>query len=134
MVTKNMAYDHPAYIVPHMPSFTTTAGAAGVGAKFIAFTTTLMKSATVMVQTAGTVTTANFNDYTFFKVNGTSTTSVGYSGNLWTTVAFTAGTQVPLTGTLSVGEMLCAKHGTDATQVAAIGYELLLSPGANVTV
>lgn len=133
MATKNMAYDHPAYLVPITFTSVTSAGAAGVGGKFIAFTTMLMKSATIQVQTAGTTTAAAGNDYTFFKVNGTTTTSVGYSGNLGTTVAFTAGTNVALTGTLSIGEMLCAKHGTDATQVAAIGYELLLSPGANVT-
>ncbi len=134
MATKNMAYDHPAYLVPHSFTSVTTAGASGVGAKFIAFTTMLMKSATIQVQTAGTTTAAAGNDYTFFTVNGTTTTSVGYSGNLGTTVAYTAGTQVTLSGTLAVGEMLCAKHGTDATQVSAIGYELLLSPGANVTV
>lgn len=133
MATKNMAYDHPAYLVPITNSFVTTAGAAGVHAKFIAYTTTLLKSATIMVQTAGTTTAAAANDYTFFKVNGTATTSVGYSGNLGTTAAFTLGTNVTLSGTLAQGEMLCAKHGTDATQVAAIGYELLLSPGANVT-
>lgn len=134
MATKSMSYDHPAYTVPQAVSTPpTTAGAAGVGAKFIAFTTMLMKSATIAVQVAGTTTAAAGNDFTFFKVNGTTTTSVGYSGNLGTTVAFTAGTNVTLSGTLAQGEMLCAKHGTDATQVAAITYEFLLAPGANVT-
>jgi hypothetical protein len=134
MATRNFRYDHPAYLVPVVGNnTTTTAGAAGVGAKFVAFTSMLMKSATIMVQVAGTTTAAAANDFTFFKVNGTTTTSVGYSGNLGTTVAFTAGTQVTLSGTLTKGEMLCAKHGTDATQTAHINYEFLIAPGADVT-
>lgn len=133
MATKSMSYDHPAYRVPMSESFVTTAGASGVGAKYVAFTTTLLKSATIMVQTAGTTTAAAGNDFTFFKISGTTTTSVGYSGNLGTTVAFTVGTQVAVSGTLAKGEMVAARHGTDATQVAAITYEFLLSPGADVT-
>ena len=133
MATQSMRYDHPAYVTPLTSASVTTAGASTVGSKYVAFTTMLLKSATIQVQTAGTTTAAAGNDYTFFKISGTSTTSVGYSGNLGTTVAFTVGTQVTLSGTLALGEMVAARHGTDATQVASITYEFLISPGANVT-
>lgn len=134
MATRSMSYEHAAYTsVYPVNSAITTAGASGVGSKFVAFTSMLMKSATIMVQVAGTTTAAAANDYTFFKVSGTTTTSVGYSGNLGTTVAFTVGTNVTLAGTLAQGEMICSKHGTDATQTAQITYEFLIRPGADVT-
>lgn len=133
MALKSMSYDHPAYTVPRTQAYEIAAGSATVGAKFAAFTTMLLKSATLVVTVAGTSTAAAANDYTISKVNGTTTTSVGYSGNLGTTVAYTLGTQFAITGTMTKGELLVAKRGTDATCTAAITYEFLLSPGADVT-
>lgn len=137
MATRNFSYDHPAYLVPVTKTATIAAGSAAHSAKFVAFTAMLMKSATIMVQTAGTTTAAGANTYTFNKISGTTTTSVGFSGNLGTTVAYTVGTNVVLgggTATLAQGEMLSAVRGTDATAVAEITYEFLLVPGANLTV
>lgn len=136
MAVKSMAYDHPAYRVPQTASFSVAAGSAAHGAKFVAFTTLLLKSATVVVGVAGTTTAAGANTYTFNKISGTTTTSVGFSGNLGTTVAYTVGTNVVLgsgTVTLAQGEMLSATRGTDATAVAEITYEFLINPGADVT-
>lgn len=137
MATKSMSYDHPAYVTPQTVGFEIGAGSALVGGKFQAFTTLLLKSATIAVTVAGTMTAAAANEYTLSKVNGTTTTSVGFSGNLGTTVAYTAGTNVVLGGgttTLTQGEFLVCKRGTDATAQGSVAYEFLLSPGANVTV
>lgn len=137
MATKSMAYDHPAYLSPQTVSFSMAAGSAAHAAKFVAFTNLLLKSATLMVTVAGTTTAAGANTYTFNKISGTTTTSVGFSGNLGTTVAYTVGTNVVLGGgtvSLAKGEMLSATRGTDATAVAEVAYEFLLVPGADVTV
>ena len=136
MATRDFRYDHSAYTTPNAVYGEMGAGSALVGAKFAAFTTLLLKSATVVVTTAGTTTAAAANDYTFSKVSGTTTTSVGYSGNLGTTVAYTVGTNVVLGGgtvTIAQGELIVAKRGTDATAQATVTYEFLINPGAAVT-
>lgn len=135
MATKSMAYDHPAYLVPVTPSFTTTAGASGVGAKFLAFTDLVMKSATATLATTGTLTAAGNMQLTFQKRSTNGTTSVGFVNlnPFGTATVNPVGTQVALTGTLTKGEQLVAVSGTDATMVAVVSYELYLAPGANVT-
>lgn len=137
MATRDFRYDHPAYLVPQCASPPEiAAGSAAVGAKFVAFTTLLLKSATLMVNVAGTTTAAAANTYTYSIVDGTTTTSVGFSGNLGTTVAFTAGTNVVLGGgttTMTQGQQLVAKRGTDATATAVVTYEFLIAPRASVT-
>ena len=106
-----------------------------MGAKFIAFTTTLMKSATVTLATTGTLTAAGNMQLTFQKRSTNGTTSVGFINlnPFGTATVNPVGTQVALTGTLSKGEQLVALSGTDATMVAVVAYEFLLSPGADVT-
>jgi len=129
-----MRYDHPAYIVPQSVTVDIGAGAESTG-KFVAFTTLLLKSATTVVTVAGTSTAANFNDLEF-QIRGTATTSVGSTGNLGTTAAFTVGTNVVLangTKTMTQGETLVAVSGTDGTAQATVTYEFLINPGANVT-
>lgn len=135
MATKSQRYDHEVYTTVHSVTNDSGAGSAAVGGKFTAFTTLLLKSATVVVTVAGTSTAAAANDYTF-QIRGTATTSVGYSGNLGTTVAYTPGTNVVLangTQTMTQGETLVAVRGTDATAQANITYEFLIQPGANIT-
>lgn len=135
MATKTQRYDHPAYLVPQSVTADAGAGAAAVGGKFTAFTTLLLKSATVTVTVDGTTTAAASNDYTF-QIRGTATTSVGYVSNLGTTVAYTPGTNVVLangTQTMTQGETLVAVRGTDATAQANITYEFLIQPGASIT-
>ena len=135
MATKSQRYDHPAYTVPQAVSVDAAAGSAAVGGKFTAFTTLLLKSATLTVTTAGTTTAAASNNYTF-QIRGTATTSVGAVANLGTTGAYTPGTNVVLGGgttTMTQGETLVAVRGTDATAAAAVTYEFLINPGANIT-
>ena len=135
MATKSMSYDHPAYRVPHSQTFVTTAGASGVGAKFMAFTTTLLKSATITLATTGTLTAAGNMQLTFRKRSTNGTSSVGFINlnPFGTATVNPVGTQVSLSGTLAKGEQLVALSGTDATMVAVVTYEFLLSPGADVT-
>lgn len=123
------ALKNAPYVFPHSVCFETAAGASAVSAKYVAFTTMLLKTATIAVTVAGTLTAAGNSQYTFSKVNGTTTTSVGFSGNLGTTAAFTLGTNVVLAGgttTLTQGEMVVAKSGTDATLRASITYNFLV--------
>lgn len=141
MASKSMSYDHAAYTVPHVVGYETVAGASGVVGKFVAFTSMLIKSATVTPTTTGTLTAAGNNSLTFSVIsnNGTTTTSVGFVdlASLGTAQVNQTGTNFVLGGgttLLTVGQMLVAKRGTDATQKEAITYEFLLQPGANVTV
>ena len=134
MATRSMRYDSPAYLVPLTVSKETAAGASAVGAKYVAFTTMLLKSATVMLTTTGTLTAAGNTNLTFKKL-GTATTSVGFV-NLnpyGTSTVNQVGTNVTLTGTLTQGEMIAATNGTDATFVTSVTYEFLISPGADIT-
>jgi len=135
MATRSMSYDHPAYTVPHIHSVVTTAGAAAVTAKFLAFTTMLMKSATVTLTTTGTLTAAGNTQLTFQKRSTNGTTSVGFVNlnPFGTATVNPVGTNVTLSGTLAQGEQLVAVSGTDGTAVALVTYEFLISPGANVT-
>lgn len=68
MTTKNMAYDHPAYISRFHHAFgQNTAGASTNFSKFVAFTALQVLSVTGTLITAGTSTTTLFN--------GTATTT-----------------------------------------------------------
>ena len=136
MAVRSMSYDHPAYTVPHCFSTLTTAGAASVSAKFLAFTSTLLKSATATIVTLGTLTAAGNMQLTFQKRSTNGTTSVGFVNlnPFGTATANPVGTNVTLSGTLAQGEQLVAVGGTDATVVALVTYEFLLAPGADVTV
>jgi len=136
-----MSYDHPTYTTPYVVGYETVAGASAVVGKFVAFTSMLIKSATVTPTTTGTLTAAGNNTLTFSIItnNGTTTTSVGFVdlASLGTSQVMQTGTNFVLGGgtcTLTVGQMLVAKRGTDATQKEAITYEFLIAPGANVTV
>lgn len=134
MATKTQRYDHPAYLVPQCVTVDVGAGAESTG-KFTAFTTLLLKSATTVVTVAGTSTAANFNDLEF-SIYGTATTSVGSTGNLGTTAAFSIGTNVLLangTQTMTQGETLVAISGTDGTAQANVTYEFLIAPRASIT-
>jgi len=134
MATRSMRYDSPAYLVPLTVSKETVAGAGAVGAKYVAFTTMLLKSATVMLTTTGTLTAAGNTNLTFKKL-GTATTSVGFVNlnGYGTATVNQVGTQVTLAGTLSKGDMIAATNGTDATFVTSVTYEFLISPGADIT-
>lgn len=125
MATESMRYDHPAY------QAVLTAGGAlsgnGGAYRFAAFTDLLVKSVTIKPTTAGT----SDDTVTAYKLSGTTTTT-----QVLTTYgsAATVGTNVVGTFTLAQGDALSIVKGTDATGVMAVGVELAVVPGANVTV
>lgn len=125
MATKSMAYDAPAYQAVLPLGFNMT-GANAATAKFAAFTDTLVKSITVKATTAGTS-----NDVvTAYKYSGTATTT-----QVLTTIGsgVVTGTNVVSTFTLAQGDAIGIVKGTDATAVYAVGVELAVVPGANLT-
>lgn len=129
MATTNMAYDHPAYRVPVVGGGITTAGNATVSNTFAAFTTMKAKSAQITQRVAGT--TAG-HSITVHKVTGTTTTSLGAATMGTSAIGVT--TNITLGNTdLAQGDVLVCKNGTDATGVCAVTYELVATPGANVT-
>jgi len=125
-----MSYDHNAYTTP-LPIGGIEAGGAATTlyGKYAAFTTMLAKSAQITLTVIGTTVTASFN---IIKITGTTTstlaaTTVGTTA-IGTTTNVTLGTT-----TLAQGDQLITQSGVDATSKAAVSYELLVSPGANVT-
>lgn len=124
MATKAMAYDHPAYQAVQVVGAHITA--SGGAYRIAAYTDLLVKSVTMKPTTAGT----SNDTVTAFKLSGTTT-----STQVLTTFgsAATTGTNVVGTFTLAQGDALSIVKGTDATGVIALGVELAIVPGANVT-
>ena len=68
MTTKNMGYDHPAYLARQQHSFPSlAAGASGITSKFVAFANLQVYSVTAATVTAGSSTS------TYTQWNGTAT-------------------------------------------------------------
>jgi hypothetical protein len=134
MATKSMAYDHPAYeaVLP-VALAANAAGASAIGGRFVAWTAMAIKSISSVVITSGTSTT-HIQRALIFRNGGTSTeTTVLFtlgSGALSTGVANFAATS---TMTLAAGDIVAGLQGSDATMVSAFSLELVIQPGANVT-
>jgi hypothetical protein len=135
MTTTSQAYDHPTYTARQSASFTSTAGAGGVGCRFTAFTGMLAWSATATVTTAGTSVGAGAAAI-IQKVSGTTTSTLGTI----TLGSSTANTVVNLalstvTGgvTMLQGDRLIAVNGTDATSAFSLAFEVSVIPEATVT-
>lgn len=137
MATKSMAYDHATYIarqgVIGSPA-QSTAGAASVFSKFVAFTGMLAFSAQLTTITAGTATT---NSYNVLKVSGTATSTLA-TGTLGTQVAGST-TNIPLSTSaggvaLLQGDVLELQSGADVVSVVVAAFEVQAAPLANVTV
>ena len=135
MTTTSQAYDHPTYTARQSASFTSTAGASGVGCRFTAFTGMLAWSATATVTTAGTSVGAGAAAI-IQKVSGTTTSTLGTI----TLGSSTANTVVNLalstvTGgvTMLQGDRLIAVNGTDATSAFSLAFEVSVSPEATLT-
>jgi hypothetical protein len=124
MATRNMAYDHPAYIAPE--TFGGAISGSGGALRFAAFTDMIVKSITMKPTTAGT----SNDTVTAFKLSGTTTTTqvLATYGS-----AATGGTNVLGTLTLAQGDAYSIVKGTDATGVIALGLECAVIAGANVT-
>lgn len=130
MATKSMQYDHPAYtaVLP-VGLGVNAAGANSIGSgRFTAFTQTLVKSITIAVVTAGT-STANHVMSALVYRGGTATDTQALA-----TMGSSGFVNVTSTLTLTQGDTLAVRGGTDATMVWQAGAEMVIVPGATVTV
>ena len=138
MALMQHAYDDPAYRAPVLHSANLAAASASEGNKFVAFTTTLLKSMTSWAAIIGTGAAAS----TFgpiisaIKISGTNTTTLVThtwgSGNL---VGTMTGLYTALAvNTLVQGDVIYAAKGTDGTLVASAVFEMYIAPGASLTV
>lgn len=133
MATKNMAYDHPAYLAVRGESAGEVGGAATTAyGKFASFTAQILRSVQVTVTTAGTASSA----CTIYRIaaGGTTTTSIG-SYAMSTSAIGTTSNVLISNGSLALtkGDVLYIASGADATGKQAVAYELQLVPGADVT-
>ena len=142
MATKDMRYDHPAYLVNVAQSGVMTAkGAAGTALTnvgFGAYADCLVRAVHFVPITGGTNTAATCVGHllAIHVRNGTGvtggTSTLIAAGDYGTALT---GTTVLNTATLSRGDFYRVLNtGTDATAVFAITVEASLIPGASVTV
>lgn len=138
MATKQQAYDHPAYEVPVVFSADIASTTNALSAKFVAFTSILLKAQNIVATVLGTAggTDAANAIISTIKISGTSTTTVNVStlgsGNALGTYT---GTNIALTlTTLSQGDLVYFKKGTDTALAASASLEMYVLPGANLTV
>jgi len=130
MATRSMQYDHQAYTTPlPIGGFEAGGAATTLYGKYAAFTAMIAKSAQITLTVIGTTVTASFN---IIKITGTTTstlaaTTVGTNA-IGTTTNVTLGST-----TVIQGDQIITQSGVDATSKAAVSYELLVVPGANVT-
>jgi hypothetical protein len=130
MATKTLAYDHPAYLVPHVFAGNTTVGANGISQKFAAFTAMQIKA----VQSSPNIaSTAAGSQPLMYTVSGTTTATT-------TLTVLTSGARTTRNDALSTavslvaGDQVYLTHGTDATAVMSFAVECNLTPGAALTV
>ena len=132
MATKNMAYDHPAYLVPLAPSGS-IAAAASSDFKFACWTTMILKSVQISNTVVGTGAATDAFKLQRIQLDptlGTATTSIGM---LTTNTAAMYSKNIQGTWTFTQGEFISVAKGTDGTSQYQVTLELYLSPGANVT-
>ena len=133
MATKSMAYDHAAYLgVLHVP-LGTWATTGSPLPRFVAFTDMIVKSVTVQAITAGTGTA--LNPQNGIKQSGTGTSALTTTG----TICTLTGTNLSVNGTCAVtlaqgDSFRVVGVGTDATGIYAGALEVVIVPGASVTV
>jgi hypothetical protein len=134
MATKNMAYDHPAYVARLGVTGAEAGGAATTQyGKYAAFTKMLAMSAQFTVTTAGT---AAGHLFSVLQISGTATTTLATT-TLGTGAAGTT-TNVALSTAaggivLAQGDILDVVSGADTVGKAVVSYELGVQPLANVT-
>lgn len=135
MASKSMAYDHPAYLaVIPVALAPCAAGASAIGGRFVAWTSMAIKSVSSAVITTGTSTT-HIQRLLIYRNGGTSTETTALftlgSAGLSTGVGNFAATS---TMTLGSGDIVAGLQGSDSQMVSAFTLELVITPGANVTV
>ena len=128
MALRNFAYDHPAYTVPGVFSSSVLAGASALSQRFLAHANLQLKAINYTTQTVGTG--AATDAKTLFIVRqGTATTTVA----LFTTTAAIYATSYLATNSMAKGDAAYITKGTDATEVGAVSFEFLVTPGADFT-
>lgn len=128
MALRNFAYDHPAYTVPGVFSSSVLAGASALSQRFLAHANLQLKAINYTTQTIGTG--AATDAKTLFIVRqGTATTTVA----LFTTTAAIYATSYLATNSMAKGDAAYITKGTDATEVGAVSFEFLVTPGADFT-
>lgn len=134
-ITKNMAYDHPAYLVPGFIGGAAAAGASSTPVRFAAYTAMIAKSLTVTPIIAGTGTGNCTVTVEKIAAGGTAITTLAQV--VMGTAAAGVTTNVLLSSsansTFAAGDVLRVQNGADATSVLAVGVEYVLVPGASVT-
>lgn len=129
MADKTLAYDHPAYLVPHVFSGNTTVGANGISQKFAAFTAMQIKA---VHSSPNIASTAAGSQPLMYTVSGTTTATS-------TLTVLTSASRDTRTDALSTavslvrGDQVYLTHGTDATAVMSFAVECNLTPGAALT-
>lgn len=130
MVTKNLAYDNPAYVaVLPIPLVGTGTGGAGItGAsgqsnKFVAFTDMLIKSVTLSASTVGTSTVAS-NQPILYRITNNGTTAVNTITATYTLVP-TGVVGANGTAVTTAAYMINAVPGTGVSTSAATAQTLL---------
>lgn len=135
MATQSMAYDDPVYRARTVSSSVAAAGASAVHGRFAAFTGLLAKSFQVYTVTAGTGTGNGTVSLCRIATGGTAITTLGNvvmgtsSAGVSTNIAIAAASQ-----TVTQGDQVYIQQGADATGVWAVSVELVITPGATVTV
>lgn len=129
MAVKSMAYDHPAYLVPQTVGGTVTG--ANAQFKFACWTTQILKSVQVTSDGAGTGAAADVVLVHKISNQGTTTTSLANVGT-WTAAQLLT-KQALGTFTFVAGDQVAITKGTDGTVKYAVGVEMYLAPGADVT-
>lgn len=141
-ITKNMAYDNPAYqaVIPVLLGNATGANSTN---RFAVWTTMILKSITIAPVVAGTSTNAVFN---LIRVAGTAASTATDTTALSTTTTLLAtftngqtvlkniytGTSTTIS-TFTAGDVIWVAQATDATIQFAASAELVIVPGASVT-
>jgi hypothetical protein len=133
MATKNMGYDHPAYLAVLPLATGQMTGSGGVSTKYAAFTAMSIKSLTVSAA-LGTSTATSADALYIVKISGTATTTATY-GTIGSGVAFINVAPAVATNQMSLvqGDVFWAQKGTDASGTYAGAIEAVITPLANVT-
>jgi hypothetical protein len=129
MAVKSMSYDHPAYIAPSTVGGTVTGASAQF--KFACWTSMILKSVQVTSDGAGTGAAADVVLVHKISNQGTTTTSLANVGT-WTAGQLLS-KQALGTFTFVAGDQVAITKGTDGTVKYAVGCEMYVVPGANVT-
>lgn len=129
MATRNMRYDHPAYVAVLGAGLGTVgAGSGAASQRFAAFANLQLKAINYSTVTSGTGAATDVKSL-FIIRQGTATTTTALS----TTTAAAYVLNFTSTATLAKGDVAYVGKGTDATEVGAATLEYTIVPGADVT-